>query len=142
MRKMVFVTLVGERWAEEGKEFAYLGIGEECSRCRLKGVCSNLKVGHTYRIKKVRDKKHQCKIHEGGVRAVEIEELPIVAAVRGEIFEGATVPYKKMNCDNRGCENFNYCHLLIKEKNYRVAELIEKIECPKGFNLKKVILED
>lgn len=139
---MTFVTLIGERMAKEGKEFIYLGIGGECKNCRLKTICSNLKKGRKYRITKVREKHHECKIHDGGVRAVEIEEMSIIAAVPSELAEGTVANFRAIECKNIGCENFHYCHLLIKEKKYRIEEVIEDIECPKGFDLKKVVLAD
>ena len=73
---MVLVTLVGEQLAVEGEEFTYLGSNNECRNCQLKTVCFNLKPGRKYRITKLRDKHHDCNIHEGKVIVVEVEELP------------------------------------------------------------------
>jgi uncharacterized protein (UPF0179 family) len=34
------------------------------------------------------------------------------------------------------------CHLTIKQGKYKIKEVIETIDCPEGFKLKKVKLED
>ena len=72
---MVLVTLIGEHLAVEGEEFTYLGANNECRNCQLKTVCFNLKPGRKYRITKLRDKHHECDVHEGDVVVVEVEEL-------------------------------------------------------------------
>jgi len=139
---MTFITLIGEKQAKKGKEFVYLGISKDCRSCKLKMVCSNLKKGRSYRITKVRDNHHECAIHDEGVRAVEIEELPIIATIPKDSAEGTIVSFEPIVCKNRGCSNYEYCHPDIKPKKYRITEVIEIVNCPEGFNLKKVKLED
>ena len=106
---MVLVTLVGEQLAVEGEEFIYLGANSECRNCQLKTVCFNLKSGRDYRITKLREKSHECNIHEGKVIVVEVEELPLTVAVSNEPTEGETVTMKKKECRNIGCDSFDIC---------------------------------
>lgn len=139
---MTFITLIGEKQAEKGKEFVYLGMSKDCRSCKLKMVCSNLKKGRYYKITKVRDKHHDCSIHEGGVRAVEIKELPIIAAIPKDSAEGTLVSFEPMVCKDRGCSSYVVCHPDIKPGKYKIKEVIETIECPEGFKLKKVMLKE
>ncbi|PJB22268.1 MAG: hypothetical protein CO114_00925, partial [Euryarchaeota archaeon CG_4_9_14_3_um_filter_38_12] len=72
---MVLVTLVGEKIAKKDNEFIYIGSLPECRGCKLKTVCFNLDEGRRYKITNIRDIHHDCKIHEGGVRIVEVEKI-------------------------------------------------------------------
>lgn len=73
---MPFVTIVGEKLAKEGSKFVYLGPNNKCRNCKIKTVCFNLKTGKEYKITKIRDKKHNCKIHDGSAVVVEVQEMP------------------------------------------------------------------
>ena len=73
---MPLVTLIGEKLANEGDKFIYLGPNNGCARCKLKTVCFNLKPGSHYNIVKVRDKRHNCNVHDESVIVVEVRELP------------------------------------------------------------------
>src|SRR5512136_1822221 len=106
---MVLVTLIGEHLAVEGEEFTYLGSSNECKNCQLKTVCFNLKPGRRYRITKLRDKHHECGIHDGNVVVVEVEELPVTVAITEEPTEGGTTTLKKKECKNIGCDFFEIC---------------------------------
>lgn len=141
---MVLVTLVGEQLAREGQEFTYLGSNSECRNCQLKTVCFNLKPGRTYRITKLRDKSHDCNIHEGKVIVVEVEELPLTVAVPKELPEGATVAIEKKDCRNIGCESFDICTstALQNGKTFTIKKVYEKINCPRHFELYKVDVLD
>lgn len=72
---MPLVTLIGEKLANEGEEFIYLGPNKECGNCKLKTVCFNLKPGRTYKITKIRDKRHSCNVHDENVIVVEVQEF-------------------------------------------------------------------
>jgi len=72
---MPLVTLIGEKLANEGNKFIYLGANNGCGKCKLKTVCFNLKPGKTYEITKIRDKRHSCNVHDGDVVAVEVQEI-------------------------------------------------------------------
>ena len=140
---MPLVTLVGEKIAIEGAEFTYLGPINECKECKLKNVCFNLKPGRTYRIKKVREKRHQCKIHSGNVAVVEVEERPILTSIDRKLSKGAIVKIEKKDCKNIGCTYYDLCNRDINtEKKYKILKIHENIECPLGYKLKKAELSD
>lgn len=139
---MAFVTLIGKTLAKEGTEFTYVGITRKCRNCKLKTVCSNLKTGRSYRIFKVREKEHECDLHQGGVMAVEIEKLPIQVAVKKKQAEGTVTSFTEENCEEHTCKNFYLCHPGINEKEYTIVEVLEDIKCPLGYKLKKVVLDD
>ncbi len=107
---MAIITLVGKELAKEGLEFQYIGPLMECRACKLKNVCFNLDEGKWYRVVKVRDKEHDCKVHEGGkVVTVEVEEIPVEivvdakTVVEGETLEFHKIPAKDCNCDPDLC---------------------------------------
>jgi uncharacterized protein (UPF0179 family) len=141
---MVLVTLVGEQLAVEGQEFTYLGSNSECRNCQLKTVCFNLKPGRKYRITKLRDKYHECGIHEGKVVVVEVEELPLTVAIPKELSEGVTTTVEKISCKNIGCDSFEICTRTTFQngKTYTITKVYEKIQCPKNFELYKVDITD
>ena len=140
---MPLVTLIGEKLAKENLEFIYLGPNNECKNCKLKTACFNLKKGRTYRIKKIRDKHHDCSVYEKGVRVVEVEELQLTAAVDTKFVEGATITINN-KCNHRACDNYSICSPIAiqKDKKYTIAKIIEKIDCPIGRKLNKVELKE
>jgi uncharacterized protein (UPF0179 family) len=141
---MPLVTLIGEKLAVEGNEFIYLGPNNECRNCKLKTVCFNLKPGRHYQITAVREKQHGCTIHEGNVVVVEVQELPLIAAVDETVQEGSKSKIDKKDCKNIGCAYFELCTTaaIQKDKTYTIAKIIETIECPKGDKLQKAELSD
>jgi uncharacterized protein (UPF0179 family) len=141
---MVLVTLVGEQLAVEDEEFTYLGSNSECRNCQLKTVCFNLKPGRSYRITKLREKNHDCNLHEGKVVVVEVEELPMTVAVPEEFPEGKTTAVKKQTCKNIGCDSFEICTNvgLQNGRSYIVKKVYEKIQCPRHHELYKVDVID
>jgi len=141
---MVLVTLIGEHLAVEGVEFTYLGSNSECKNCQLKTVCFNLKPARKYRITKLRDKHHECNIHEGNVVVVEVEELPLTVAVTKEPTEGVTIQVEKRECKNIGCDSFEICTSTAPQngKKYSVQKVYGKIACPKHYTLYKVDVTD
>jgi hypothetical protein len=141
---MVLVTLVGEQLAVEGEEFTYLGSNSECRNCQLKTVCFNLKPGRKYRITKLREKHHECNLHEGKVVVVEVEELPLTVAISKELPEGKSTSVKKQECKNIGCDSFEICTNmgLQNRRSYTIKKVYEKIRCPKNHELYKVDVID
>jgi uncharacterized protein len=141
---MVLVTLVGEQLAVEGEEFTYLGSNSECRNCQLKTVCFNLKPGRQYRITKLREKHHDCNVHEGTVVVVEVEELPLTVSIPRNISEGATTTIEKQDCKNIGCDSYEICTstALQNGKTYTIKKVYEKIQCPKNHELYKVDIID
>jgi hypothetical protein len=141
---MVIVTLVGVELAKEGMEFTYLGANNECRNCQLKTVCFNLKSGHSYRITKLRDKRHNCTVHEGQVVVVEVEELPLAGMTDQPIAEGASVKLKKTNCRNLSCNSYDVCTnpVIQQDRAYVVCKSLGKVDCPKGFALFRVDVKE
>jgi uncharacterized protein (UPF0179 family) len=141
---MVLVTLIGEHLAVEGEEFTYFGANNECRNCQLKTVCFNLKPGRQYRVVKLRDKQHDCTVHEGNVIVVEVEELPLTAAITKDLAEGGTTTAEKQECKNIGCDTFEICTntAIQNGKTYTIKKVYEKIKCPKHHELYKVDLID
>lgn len=141
---MVLVTLIGELQAKIGNEFIYLGPILNCKNCNLKKICSNMKIGGKYKITKIRDVHHECKIHEGGVRVIEVEKLPRNAAIDAKLaIEGSLVNLKPPKCNQRGCENYNLCHPYgIEDGRYKIIKVGEEIKCPKDSKLKKILIDE
>jgi len=137
------ITLIGKALAEEGLEFQYRGPLMECRTCKLKNVCFNLDEGKWYRITKIRDKEHDCKIHEGGkVVTVEVEEIPVPIIISAKnVVEGETITYKPVKCRETKCEYYSLCHPIgLREGDkIKIVKVLENVECDKK-NLKKVLV--
>jgi uncharacterized protein (UPF0179 family) len=141
---MALVTLIGEQLAKEDEEFIYLGPNNECKNCKLKTVCFNLKSGRQYKITKIREKQHNCNVHEGNVVVVEVSELPILTLIDKKVSEGAKIKVDKKECKDIGCDYFSICtnKAMQKVKMYKVKRVHGKIECPEGYDLYKIELTD
>jgi uncharacterized protein len=141
---MVAITLVGEKQAKEGQMFVFVGPLTECRDCKLKTVCFNLEEGRTYVIKSVRTVHHDCKVHEGGVRVVEVEKSPIRTTIPSRAaLEGTTYAWQGKECQNLGCERYIMCTpkgMKAGEK-YRIVKVAGYVECPDGESLKEVVLD-
>jgi uncharacterized protein (UPF0179 family) len=140
---MPLVTLIGERLAKKGKEIVFFGVIMGCKDCKLKSACLNLDKGKRYVIRDVRENRHECKIHEDGVRVVEIERVPLRTAVnRRGVVEGAVITFKSIDCRNLGCPSYKVCHPLGLESGTKgkVVRLGQEISCPRGFELREVQL--
>jgi len=138
----MMVTLIGEKLAKIGYEFIYWGPISECRDCRLKNVCFALDEGRRYRITKVRDVKHDCEVHEGGARVVEVEktETPVVVESQYGI-AGSTLSYQaRLPCLNLGCQYYRLCFPLGFKggERLRVSVVEREITCPEGQKLVEV----
>ncbi len=110
------VTLIGATLAHVGEEFIFNGAAGKCDECRLNKSCLNLDVGRRYRVEKVReDIKHDCYIHEDGVRVVEVIEPPIEVAIDAKYaMKGFKIVFEPVDCEEP--ELFDLCHPLgLKE---------------------------
>ncbi len=140
------ITLCGKDWAKVGTEFIFLGGKQECENCKLRNVCLRLREGAKYKIVGLRNGEvHDCPLHDEGVVAVEVVELPIMALIDSKMaVEGAKVRFER-RCDNFDCELYNLCNPLeLKEGDVVVVKAIvgdPPIPCPKGYTLKIVELE-
>jgi len=135
---MVLITLIGETQARIGNRFYFVGPLTECKECRLRGVCFNLEPGSLYEVVALRDTLHDCPMHEGSVRVVEVEKKPTLASVlRKYAIDGNTITFESRRCDNLGCENRMYCiPMCIKDgTKLRITDVLGDIECPIGENL-------
>ena len=140
---MPLVTLIGEKLAKKNNEFIYLGPNNECRNCKLKTVCFNLKPGRRYRITNVRNKRHNCNLHEGTVAVVEVQEQPIVTTINKKIPEGAKAKIEKNKCNSIGCIHYEICNVeLQRDKSYIVNKIYEDIKCPLGYDLRKAELKE
>lgn len=138
------VSLVGETQAKIGTTFIFRGPLSECRDCKRKTVCFNLEEGTLYEIVSVRDKHHDCNVHESGVRVVELKKAPVETTLDVKhAIEGSTVSIDKEECLNIGCENRRMCFLLGPKSNkkFRVSKVKGDVKCPEGRSLKAVILE-
>ncbi|ALU11707.1 hypothetical protein EYM_03945 [Ignicoccus islandicus DSM 13165] len=129
---------------KEGDRFIATGILPSCESCWLKEKCSVLKRGWLYEVKaKLGVIEHPCKIH-GKVVVAEVEELGVPLIVPAKLaLEGSIVEYTPIYCDNKKCPLWEECtgrkHKLGRRVKVRINEVIEKVECPKGYTLYKVI---
>ncbi len=142
---MAIVTLLGKNLAKKGEEFTYIGPLSECSSCKVKNVCFNLKPGRSYTVKEVREKTHHCEIFEDDVVIVEVEELPIVANVSKHHLEGSTAHIPKAYCNHLSCPHYKQCNhsALQNGGTFTIAKIVtNKIDCEKGLNLHLVELTE
>jgi uncharacterized protein (UPF0179 family) len=128
------ITLVGKQATRAGYSFVFSGQSKECRECVLRKVCCDkLELGRVYVITKVRDKLHNCPLHEE-VQLVEVEEAPVkVAAPSQRLFEGAIFTVQLDTCDQWDCPNRDVCFPtgLIEGDRVQIEEIIKKsgVEC-------------
>jgi uncharacterized protein (UPF0179 family) len=135
---MPLVTLIGEKLAKKDCEFIYIGPNNECRNCKLKTVCFNLKPGRKYKISNVRDKRHNCNVHDGTAAVVEVQDQPILTTVDSKLSEGDLIKIEEKGCRSIGCGNYELCNTSPnKVKKYKIIKIFEKIECPLDYELNK-----
>ncbi|MDY6765473.1 MAG: UPF0179 family protein, partial [Halobacteria archaeon] len=116
--------------------------------CPHRKSCLNLKEGVRYRIMEVREggQTLDCAIHDGGVRAVEVAESPILAQVESKAaFEGSKVTIEEDACDKTQCPAYSFCvpdGFDFGEK-YTINEVVgdNPVDCYYDKSLKLVELE-
>ncbi len=141
------ITLIGTKLANIGMEFIFKGPTPECDTCKLRNTCMNLEPDRRYRILGIRGELvHDCPIHEDGVRAVEITESPIIAAMDSrKAFAGSRIVFEPMNCDKTDCPMYEVCHPIGLKEGDRctIAEVMGESpeDCLKGWSLKLVELK-
>jgi uncharacterized protein (UPF0179 family) len=128
---MGLVTLIGEQLAEKNTEFIFLEPHSDCSNCKLKTVCFNLKPYHRYKIIDVRDKRHNCTVHEGSAVVIEVEELPTITTVDKKIPPGSITQLEPRLCNQYSCEFFDQCtsKAIQKGKKYKINVIVQNVEC-------------
>ncbi len=141
---MVTIGLVGKRIAKENFVFQFLGSVSECKDCPLKNICFSLDQGKYYRIVKIREKEHDCKIHDlGKVLTVELEELPVPVAVeKSKAIEGSVLTFSGDECNQIFCNYYDLCNPvgLRTGSKFKIESVLDDIECPKGKDLKRVLV--
>jgi uncharacterized protein (UPF0179 family) len=141
---MVLVTVVGERQCKKGFEFVFGGPMADCRDCKVKNVCFHLDPGRVYRVTEVRNVHHECKVHEEGVRVVEVEKLPTRSSLPAKsAVEGAMVTFEESDCNVIGCANYRLCKPAGASEGmrFRILSVEGDIDCPKGKVLKTVLLD-
>ncbi len=138
---MTIITLVGLKQAKKGYEFTYLGSTSDCKECRLKNVCFHLEEGRRYKIKGIRERQHDCKLHEKAVRVVEVEHVRIPVAIEEAMaVEGSTVTITLNGCNNISCKHYQLCNPpgLKRGAKFKVEEVKKGLRCSRGNKLKEV----
>ena len=142
---MAKISLIGVDLAKEGLEFTFVTPLVGCAECRIKNVCFNLEPGRKYRITKVRDKINPCFVFNGDkVSTIEVEEVQNYAHIQHgkKLQEGSTITLSSINCDNYACPNIETCNLIhMRDGTKAIVEKIDgKVDCPKGYDLRKVAI--
>jgi uncharacterized protein (UPF0179 family) len=140
------LTLVGVKQAKKGAKFVHIGHAEICEDCELYKVCiGNLEPKRIYEIIDVRNIEHPCKIHEDGVRVVEVEYSNIKGVLEAkQAITGATITYSPIECDFYDCPHIDICKPsgLFEGDKCIIEEVSEKIdECRAGKALRVVNLK-
>ncbi len=136
------ITLIGTRLAKEGNEFIFKGGAKECEPCRLNKTCLSLNSGSRYRITALRTGgKLECFVHDSGVCAVEVIELPVEISVESrKAIKGSTIVYEPVPCNITGCVNYAVCRPsgLRRGDKFTVVSVGEDISgsCEKDYTLK------
>ncbi|HID42794.1 MAG TPA: UPF0179 family protein [Archaeoglobaceae archaeon] len=135
------VTLCGKDWAKVGVEFTFLGSAAECESCKIKRTCLRLRNGAKYKIIGLRDGATQeCSLHDEGVVAVEVVELPILSLIDSKMAVEEARLHFESRCRELECSMFNLCNP-VELKNGE-AVVVEKVigdapeKCIKGYTLK------
>lgn len=125
---MTTLTLVGTRLAEPGTEFVYGGEASGCAGCPYRDQCLNLTEGRKYRVTSVRESAQtlECAVHDGGVRAVEVEPAPVRANVASEYAYAGSITSLPGPCPYTGCPSHEYCEPdgADFDEEYRIDEVL------------------
>jgi uncharacterized protein (UPF0179 family) len=141
---MVLVTVVGERQCKKGFEFVFGGPLSECRDCKVRNVCFHLEPNRRYRVTEIRDVHHECKVHDEGVRVVEVEKLPTRAALNTRAaVEGSMVTFEETDCPHIGCPNYRLCKPpgASEGMRFRITTVESDLDCLKGRSLRAVLLD-
>lgn len=138
------ITLLGAGEAKVGELFIYRGPGSKCSECKYFSVCvKNLEKGRVYRVVSVRNKTLKCEMYDIEMRVVEVVEADIPASVDSkQAIEGVIITFHPQNCREYNCENIMLClpEYLMDNDRCEIVKVHDVLQCPKGFQLRRVIL--
>ena len=125
---MTTVTLIGDRLAEEGREFVYGGPAAGCEGCPYRSQCLNLTEGRRYRVTAIRENAQllDCALHDSGVRAVEVEPAPVRANVASRGAYAGSKAELEGPCPYTECPSHEYCvpDGADFETEYRIADVV------------------
>lgn len=137
------IAMVTKAQAKPGLAFRVVP-NERCARCRYYGVCAGLlRPWGRYRVVAVRRKAHFCPLIRDYMVVVEVEEMPLVAAVESKVaVEGVTLTYEKPRCTRSGCPHRAYCSSasLASGERVEVVRVLGRLDCPAGRPLALVEL--
>lgn len=141
MALVTIITLIGKRQAEAGKEFVYMGRTPQCIECPLRKVCCDkLEPERVYTVISVREREHECPIHEGGVQLVEVQEAgQRITLPTHQLFEGAVFTVHVYPCDQWDCKHHAACNPVgIRDGDRCRVEKVHKranLKCAKDRKL-------
>lgn len=125
---MATVTLIGERLAQVGTEFTYHGEAPACEGCPYRDQCLNLEQGRRYRVTAVREDGQtlECGVHDTGVRAVEVEPMPVLANVTATSAYAGSKATLEGPCPHTSCPSHEYCEPAgaAFDRSYRIGEVV------------------
>ena len=134
------LTLIGRKQAKIGYIFTFLRPpNKECENCKLYKICiGNLKEGQSYEIVAIRNKIHDCPVHQDGAQIVEVKEKEIVALIESNIaFKSAIITFHPPNCGEFSCSSFEKCNTnLQSEEKYKIIEILGVENCKLRKKLK------
>ncbi|MCX8204383.1 MAG: UPF0179 family protein [Candidatus Nezhaarchaeota archaeon] len=139
------VTLIGSSQARVGYRFVHLGPSKPCELCKLLRVCVGaLEPGRMYEVVAVRRTRHDCPLHEGGVKVVDVVEAPVEVAIPLKVaVEGLIISYRPLKCGFKDCMLTYLCKpkwLRAGDRCRVVAVLEAGLPCPKKLSLAKARL--
>lgn len=124
---MSTVTLIGDRLAEVDHEFVYRGEAAGCEGCPYRSQCLNLTEGQRYRITDIRENAQllDCAVHDGGVRAVEVEPTSVRANVPSRGAYAGSKASLEGPCPHIECPSHEFCvpDGVDFETEYRIASV-------------------
>lgn len=138
------ITLIGTRIGKVGNEFVFKGAAKECQACKFNKTCLSLNQGSRYKIVGIRNSnKLECSVHDFGVFAVEVIEVPIKIAVEARKgIKGSRIVYEIPPCNYQDCENYSLCipSLIRQGDKLNIVEVENDIveSCKKGYSMKIV----
>ena len=138
------ITLLGKDQAQSGNRFIFGGPVQECRECHLKNICFNLKKGCRYVVSNVRDKEHPCSVFEGGVRVVEVEQVPFRAGVpKSMVVEGSVITFHRQGCGVWGCENLLLSNPvdLADGSRIKVVTILSEKTCADGSSFLEALVD-
>lgn len=125
---MTNLTLIGTRLADPGTEFVYHGEAAACEGCPYRDQCLTLREGRRYRVTSVRENAStlDCGVHEGGVRAVEVEPAPVRANVASSTAFAGSKASLEGPCPHTGCPSHELCEPAGADLDgeYRIDEVL------------------